>query len=261
MTYTLTNGNEVRLDYEATTDKDDARQPDQPQLLQPRLQGRRPRQVLQIKAKRGTRRRPGLIPTGVIAEVAGGPLDFTQPSRSARHRESSRRQHPRLRPQLRDRRGRRGVVLAARAYDPVSGRALEVLHGPAGRAALHGQRPERLDRGEVRPGVSGARGLLPGDAALSRFGEPARLPVDPPAPGRGVPEHDDLPVLGQVGPQDPDSQRPHPRGARRGRPRPSGSRRGSREDEPLLVGDLPPVARAGHPRWGSRSDSDVGLTA
>ena len=90
VTYTLTDDNEIVIDYEATTDKADDRQPDQPRLLQPRRRGHRRRSTTTCSAQRRSLHPvdPTLIPTGEIAPVAGTPFDF-------RNADRDRRAHPR----------------------------------------------------------------------------------------------------------------------------------------------------------------------
>jgi aldose 1-epimerase len=127
MTYTLTNANELRFDYEATTDKATPVNLTNHSYFNLACRGDVLGQVLQMRASRYTPSDPTQIPTGVIADVAGGPLDFTQ-----------------AKPIGRDLRrvpggtngydhnfvidgGGRGLVPAARAEDPASGRVMEVL--------------------------------------------------------------------------------------------------------------------------------------
>jgi aldose 1-epimerase len=78
MTYTLTNGNELRFDYEATTDRTTPVNLTNHSYFNLAGKGDVRDQVLQLKASKYTPGDEGLIPTGVIADVAGGPLDFTQ---------------------------------------------------------------------------------------------------------------------------------------------------------------------------------------
>jgi aldose 1-epimerase len=78
VTYTLTEANELRIDYEGTTDK--------PTILNPthhsyfNLTGNPAETILNheltINADKFTPVDAGLIPTGAIADVAGTPFDF-----------------------------------------------------------------------------------------------------------------------------------------------------------------------------------------
>lgn len=132
VTYTLTDDNELKLEYVATTD---APTPvnltnhayfnlaghDTPDVLG---------HVLTLRASRYTPVTPGLIPTGELADVAGTPLDFTTPHTIG---ERIDRAHE----QLRYARGYDHnfvldhapgqLALAALAFEPKSGRCLEVL--------------------------------------------------------------------------------------------------------------------------------------
>jgi len=126
VTYTLTNGNEVRIDYEATTDKTTPVNLTNHSYFNLSGKGDVLGQILQIKATKYTPTGPGLIPTGEIADVAGGPLDFTQPKPIGRDIKKLT-----AKPRGYDNNfvidgGGRGVVLAARAQDPATGRAMEV---------------------------------------------------------------------------------------------------------------------------------------
>ena len=126
VTYTLTNGNEVRIDYEATTDKTTAVNLTNHSYFNLSCKGDVLGQVLQLKASRYTPADAGLIPTGVIAEVAGGPLDFTQPKPIGRDLKKIPDKTNGYDHNFVIDGGGRSVVLAARAQDPVTGRALEV---------------------------------------------------------------------------------------------------------------------------------------
>jgi aldose 1-epimerase len=126
VTYTLTNGNEVRIDYEATTDKTTPVNLTNHSYFNLACKGDVLGQILQLKASKYTPADAGLIPTGVIADVAGGPLDFTLAKPIGRDlRKIPDKTNGYDHNFVLDG-GGRGVVLAARAQDPVTGRALEV---------------------------------------------------------------------------------------------------------------------------------------
>ena len=126
MTYTLTNGDEVRFDYEATTDKTTPVNLTNHSYFNLAGKGDVRDQVLQIKASKFTPGDDGLIPTGVIADVAGGPLDFTQAKPIGRDiRKVPGKTNGYDHNYVIDG-GGKNLVLAARVYDPATGRSLEV---------------------------------------------------------------------------------------------------------------------------------------
>jgi aldose 1-epimerase len=81
VTYTLTDKNELRLDYEATTDKATPINLTSHAYLNLRGHSDVLDHQLELKAYRYTPTDEGLIPTGQIDSVKGTPLDFTRPTR------------------------------------------------------------------------------------------------------------------------------------------------------------------------------------
>lgn len=129
VTYTLTDGNELILEYEATADKPTPVNLTQHSYFNLAGSGTILGHVLTIPADRFTPVDSTLIPTGVLAPVEGTPFDFRTPTRiGARIKQAD--------PQLRFGGGYdhnfvltrpdTGMALAAFVADSESGRTLEI---------------------------------------------------------------------------------------------------------------------------------------
>jgi aldose 1-epimerase len=127
--YTLTERNELKIDYSATTDKKTVLNLTNHSYFNLNPAGSDIlRHVLMIDADKFTPVDSGLIPTGELKSVAGTPFDFRKPTAIGERIEQDDEQ-------LKLGKGYdhnfvlkgKGVELAARVVEPTTGRVLEVL--------------------------------------------------------------------------------------------------------------------------------------
>ena len=140
-----------------------------------------------------------LVPTGEIRPVAGTPLDFTRPAPIGLRIGDDYEQLQKARGYdhnfvLSGEPGPGGQRLAARVYEPESGRVLEVLTTQPGVQFYSGNSIADGIGGTGRQGLSPALGLLPGNPAFPGFAQPARVSRRHTAPRRGIHAAHHLPL-------------------------------------------------------------------
>lgn len=132
VTYSLTDNNDLNIDYHATTDADTVVNLTNHSYfnLAGEGSGTIENQVIEIAAKRYTPTNAASIPTGELATVEGTPMDLRKPTRFGAHLRDAFQQmvwaHGYDQNWVLDNGGGKEPGFAARAVDPTSGRVLEV---------------------------------------------------------------------------------------------------------------------------------------
>ncbi|MBD0381027.1 aldose epimerase family protein [Paenibacillus sedimenti] len=165
LVYTLTNDNELRMDYTATTDKKTVVNLSQHNYYNLAGAGNRDvlGHILTIHADRFTPIKPDLIPTGEIRSVAGTPLNFRKPMTiGARiHSKDPQMRYARNGYDFNYELNRTGnaMVLAASVFEPNSGRMMEVYTTQPGIQFYSGNNLNGSDIGKEGKGYKKYGGL------------------------------------------------------------------------------------------------------
>ena len=199
VTYTLTNDNELRIDYLASTDKDTVINFTNHSYfnLAGNGSGSVADQMLLVNADRYTPAGPDQIPTGEIASVEGTPFDFRQMMPIGARLHSAFQQmvyaHGYDHNFVLNQRPGDSITFAARGYDPRTGRVIDCFTTEPGVQVYTAQWPERFGGRFIGHDVPPDRGVHARDAAFPRQPQQAELSDHGVEAGPGVPFDHDLP--------------------------------------------------------------------
>ena len=179
----LTRDNQIRIDYRATTDRDTVVNLTNHSYfnLAGQAGGSVERQLIEIAASRFTPTDETSIPTGQLASVAGTPMDLRQLTPIGAHLRDAYPQlvtaHGYDQNWVLGQGGQPAPAFAARAYDPASGRFLELYTTQPGLQFYTANGLNGSVAGK-RDGLSANRCVRAGGRAFSRFAESSGIPDD-----------------------------------------------------------------------------------
>jgi aldose 1-epimerase len=185
VTYTLMSENTLRISYRASTDQPTILNLTNHTYFNLAGSGTILDHEIMINADHFTPIDEAMIPTGELRPVAGTPFDFRQPRRIGAHIDEPDEQLQRAGGYDHNfvLNGTPGELrLAARLYDPSSGRVLEVSTTEPGMQLYTGNFLDGTIVGKGGGDVCASGWLVPGDTRLPRRAEPFALPQPGVAP-------------------------------------------------------------------------------
>ncbi len=199
MVYTLTENDELRIEYTATSDQDTPINLTNHSYFNLAGSGDILGHEVQLAASQFVPIGANLIPYGDLRPVQGTPMDFSEPTPIGARIDAD------------DEQIRHGLGydhtwvldkpfgtlgLAARVYEPTTGRVLEAYTTEPGVQFYSGNFLDGSLAGKGGQVYAAAQRFLPGDPALPRLAQPAAVPIDAAAARRDLPSDDDLSVWG-----------------------------------------------------------------